>query len=113
MMRAWVIGAWLWSGILWAQLDTVRVHSANIVCQTCRRTIIRGLSTQKGIRHVEVDVPQKTIQVVYRPDKTNPDRIRQAIARLGYDADHVPRDPAAFERLPACCKRPEAHQPSP
>lgn len=109
MMRAWMIGVWLWSGSLWAQLDTITVHSANLVCQTCRRTIIRGLSTQKGIRQVEVDLAQKTIKVVYRSDKTTPDRIRQAIARLGYDADEVPRDPAAFERLPACCKRPEAH----
>ncbi len=112
-MRAYIIAALFGGTGLWAQLDTIRVKSANIVCQTCRRTIIRGLSTQKGIRHVEVDVAQKTIQVVYRPDKTNPDRIRQAIARLGYDADEVPRDPAAFERLPACCKRPEAHEVGP
>lgn len=96
--------------LLWAQkVDTLWVKSANIVCQTCRRTIIKGLSTQKGIRAVEVYVPEKTIQVVYRPDKTTPERIRQAIARLGYDADEVPRDWKAYERLPACCKAEKPH----
>lgn len=90
--------------LLWAQIDTVVIHSANIVCQTCRRTLIRGLSTQKGVRFVEVDVPNKNITVVYRPDKTNPDKIRQAVARLGYDADTIPRDSRAYMKLPACCR---------
>ncbi|MCS7153896.1 MAG: heavy-metal-associated domain-containing protein [Bacteroidia bacterium] len=99
----------LFVGILWAQLDTVVIHSSNIVCQTCRRTIIRGLSTQKGIRFVEVDVPKKDIVVIYRADKTTVDKIRHAIARLGYDADTVSRDPAAFERLPICCRAPHSH----
>lgn len=108
-MRVAFLG-FLWAGTaLWAQLDTIQIHSPNIVCQTCRRTIIKGLSTQRGIRFVEVDVPQKWITVVYRRDKTSPERIRQAIAKLGYDADTVRRDPAAFERLPACCKVDKPH----
>lgn len=103
-MRIALFG-FLWAGsALWAQLDTLQIHSPTIVCQTCRRTLIKGLSTQRGIRFVEVDVPEKVITVVYRSDKTSPERIRQAIAKLGYDADSVRRDPGAFERLPACCK---------
>ncbi|MEN3040928.1 MAG: heavy-metal-associated domain-containing protein [Bacteroidia bacterium] len=96
-------------GVLWAQLDTIVIHSSNIVCQTCRRTIIRGLSTRKGIRFVEVDVPNQSIFVIYRSDKTNPMEIRRSIARLGYDADEVFRDKEAYERLPACCKSGRPH----
>ncbi len=103
-MRIAFLGLFWLGALLWAQLDTVQIHSPTIVCQTCRRTLVKGLSTQRGIRYVEVDVPKKWITVVYRKDKTSPERIRQAIARLGYDADTVRRDPAAFERLPACCK---------
>ncbi|MCX7607389.1 MAG: heavy-metal-associated domain-containing protein [Bacteroidia bacterium] len=95
--------------MLWSQTDTLVVKSQNIVCQTCRRTLIRGLSTQRGIRWVEVYVPAKEIVVVYRTDKTAPEQIRQAIARLGYDADTVRRDTRAFERLPACCRAEEPH----
>ncbi|MCX8113262.1 MAG: heavy-metal-associated domain-containing protein [Bacteroidia bacterium] len=92
------------TGISWAQLDTIFIHSSNIVCQTCRRTIIRGLSTQRGIRYVEVDVPRKKVLVVYRRDKTDAKKIRESLAQLGYDADDISRDLGAFERLPACCK---------
>lgn len=108
-MRVIFGGLLFGASLLWAQLDTVQVYSTNIVCQTCRRTLVKGLSTQRGIRFVEVDVPKKIVTVVYRSDKTSPERIRQAIAKLGYDADSLGRDPAAFERLPACCKVDTAH----
>jgi len=49
------------------------------------------------------------IKVAYRPDKTTPAAIREGIRRLGYDADSLPGDSAAFERLPACCKRDTPH----
>lgn len=96
-------------GLLWAQTDTLVVHSGNIVCQTCRRTIIRGLSTQKGVRFVEVDVPKQNILIVYRPDKTDPTRLRHAITRLGYDADTLPRDMKAYQKLPDCCRADRPH----
>ncbi|MCS7296675.1 MAG: heavy-metal-associated domain-containing protein [Bacteroidia bacterium] len=99
----------LWLNTASAQVDTLFVQSKNIVCQTCRRTIIRGLSTRKGIRFVEVDVPQKTIMVLYRREKTQPEQIRKAITQLGYDADTLPRDSQAYERLPACCKLSKPH----
>ncbi|MDW8133586.1 MAG: heavy-metal-associated domain-containing protein, partial [Bacteroidia bacterium] len=78
-------------------------------CQTCRRTLIKGLSTKKGIRWVEVQIPEKIITVVYRSDKTTPDKIRQAVIALGYDADSLRRLPEAYNRLPACCRKEEPH----
>ncbi|MDW8416727.1 MAG: heavy-metal-associated domain-containing protein [Bacteroidia bacterium] len=102
-------GVALFCSVLWAQLDTIVIHSSNIVCQTCRRTIIRGLSTRKGIRFVEVDIPNKNIFVVFRSDKTDPSQIRRSVARLGYNADEVPYDKEAYERLPACCKSDRLH----
>ncbi len=108
----WFIGSLIGlSAWLYGQkpvLDTLQVKSS-VVCQTCRRTVIKGLSTQRGIRQVEVDLPSQTIIVVYRPDRTSPEAIRQAIRKLGYDADSLPRDPAAYESLPACCKSDKPH----
>jgi periplasmic mercuric ion binding protein len=107
LLGLWVgLGVWLYGQQ--AKLDTLHVKSS-VVCQTCRRTIIKGLSTQKGIRQVEVDVPAQVIMVIYRPDKTTPEAIREAIRKLGYDADSLPRDAAAYESLPACCKRDKVH----
>ncbi len=102
------LGLAIWMYGQQVELDTLQVKSS-VVCQTCRRTIIKGLSTQKGIRQVEVDIPTQIVTIVYRPDRTTPHAIRQAIQKLGYDADTLPRDPAAHERLPACCKSDKPH----
>ncbi len=109
-MYFWVVslGLWLSLSAQTAKLDTLSIQSS-VVCETCRRTIIKGLSTRKGIRWVEVDVPARRVIVAHRPDKTTPSAIRQALSRLGYDADEVPRDPTAYQKLPACCRTDKSH----
>ena len=37
-------------------------------------------------------------------DKTSPEEIKEAISKLGYDADEVKADSAAYNKLPSCCK---------
>jgi len=60
---------------------------------------------EKGIKYVELDDETKIVTVEYRTAKTNPDEIRKAISKIGYDADDVEADPIAYEKLPACCKK--------
>lgn len=96
----------LFLGFLWAQqVEKVEIRSS-IVCNTCKRTIIRNLSKVKGIRKVEVSVEEKKIWVTYMPNKIGLDSIQEAIRKIGYDANDMKAYPEAFERLPACCKAP-------
>ncbi|MGQ9864037.1 MAG: heavy-metal-associated domain-containing protein [Bacteroidia bacterium] len=104
-MRLTLIG--LFMGFVWAQqLEKVEIQSSRIVCSTCKRTIIRNLSKVKGIHKVDVSVEEKKIWVEYEPDKIRPKEIREAIRKIGYDADDMRAYPEAFEKLPACCKAP-------
>lgn len=54
---------------------------------------------------VMLDEKAMTIKVVYNTKKTNVDNIRQAISKLGYDADDVKADIVAYEGLDDCCKK--------
>lgn len=74
------------------------------VCAMCKERIERDLVFEKGIKQVNVNLESKTITVTYRVDKTNPQNIRRAIAKLGYWADEVPADEAGYKKLPECCK---------
>jgi copper chaperone CopZ len=89
-----------------AQTDTVRIKTSS-VCKTCKRTIEENLSFEKGVKKSNLDVKTKIVTVIYDSKKTNPDKIRLAITKSGYDADSLPRDPKAFKRLPDCCKNPD------
>ncbi len=88
----------------YAAKDTLVVKTS-VMCATCKKVIEDGLRFEKGIKLATVDVEANTITVIYNTDKTNADSIKQAISKLGYDADNVPADSSAYEKLDACCKK--------
>ena len=73
-------------------------------CNMCKERIEKALSYEKGIYSSNLDLQTKKVHVVYNPQKTNPDKIRLAISKLGYQADDIKADPFAYEKLPECCK---------
>ncbi len=75
------------------------------VCGMCKDRIEKGLAFEKGIKDVSLDLKSKIATISYKTNKTNPEKIRKAISLLGYDADDVPADEKAYEKLPACCKK--------
>jgi mercuric ion binding protein len=74
------------------------------VCEECKTRIEHELVFEKGVKLVSVDLATKTVFVTYRADKTDPDKIRKALSKLGYWADDVPADEAGYNKLPKCCK---------
>ena len=60
---------------------------------------------EKGIKLATVDVAAKTVTVIYNSEKTNPETIRKAISNIGYDADDVPANIKAYQKLEDCCKK--------
>lgn len=80
------------------------------VCGMCKSKIESGLAFEKGIKDVNLDVKSKIATVTYKTNKTSPDKIRLAISKLGYDADEIPADKKAYDKLSPCCKKGnEAH----
>ena len=75
------------------------------VCGMCKDRIETNLSSEKGVKSVSLDTETKIVTVGYNPEKTNPESIRLAISKIGYDADNIKADPVAYEKLPVCCKK--------
>ena len=77
----------------------------------CSRESPRGsrleeaIYDEKGVKRVEIDEEKKTVTVYYNTNKTTPEKIKQAIAAVGFDADDVKADPDAYASLDECCKR--------
>lgn len=74
-------------------------------CDMCKETIEKYVAFEKGIKKVTLDVDTKIATVVYNPKKTSPEKIRLAISKSGYDADNIPADKKAYDKLDACCKK--------
>jgi periplasmic mercuric ion binding protein len=75
------------------------------VCGQCKDRIERGLAYEKGIKDAVLDVDSKIATVRYNPSKTTPADIRNAMSKLGYDADTIPANKIAYDKLPPCCKK--------
>lgn len=75
------------------------------VCGMCKDKIESGLAFEKGVKDVSLDSETKIVSVTYKTAKTSPEKIRLAISKLGYDADEVPANVKAYEKLPSCCKK--------
>jgi len=98
----------MWLIYLNAQQQTSEVViKTSAQCQTCKSTIEKNLTGLKGILSANLDLATKNVKVVYSPEITNPDKIREAISKIGYDADNVKADPTAYQKLPTCCQKPD------
>ncbi|HEX8562677.1 MAG TPA: heavy metal-associated domain-containing protein [Flavobacterium sp.] len=74
------------------------------VCETCGGLLERTLIKEKGIQMITLDQDAMTIKVIYNSRKTSPELIKEAISKLGYDADDVKAQPDAVARLDGCCR---------
>jgi len=84
--------------------ETIKIKTS-AVCDQCKGRIEQGMAFEKGVKNVVLDVDTKIATITYNPSKTTPDDLRKAISKLGYDADKVAADKAAYDKLPACCKK--------
>lgn len=88
------------------EIDTIRVKTSS-QCDMCKERIEETLAFERGVKSSELDLDTKIVTVAYKTGRTNPDRIRRAISKAGYDADDVPADAGAYGKLPSCCKKPD------
>ena len=84
--------------------EVVKIKTS-AVCGMCKDRIEKNVAFEKGVSDVVLDVPTKIATITYNPKKTNPDKLRLAISKIGYDADDVKADKTAYNNLPACCKK--------
>ena len=75
------------------------------VCGMCEERIEGNIAYEKGVKEVELDDKTKIVTIGFDPRKNSADDLRLAISKLGYDADDVPADKEAYDKLPACCQK--------
>lgn len=92
-------------GLLAGPSQSVKIKTSAI-CEMCKERIEKNLALTKGIEKSDLNLEdQSNITVVYNPDKIDVDKIRQVIAKTGYDADDVKAVKKSYDKLPSCCKK--------
>ena len=86
------------------KIETIKIKTS-AMCTQCKDRIEQGMAYEKGVKDVVLDVETKIATIKYNMKTTTPDELRKKISKLGYDADEVPANKEAYEKLPACCKK--------
>ncbi|MEI7983612.1 MAG: heavy metal-associated domain-containing protein [Bacteroidota bacterium] len=86
------------------KVEIIKIKTS-AVCSQCKERIEGGMAYEKGVKDVSLDVDSKVVTIKYNVKSTTPDELRRKISKLGYDADSIPGDKVAYEKLPACCKK--------
>lgn len=88
--------------------DTIKIKTS-AQCEMCKQRLEKSMAYEKGIKSSSLDVNTAIFTVVYKPNKTTPDKIKSAIIKTGYDADSLKADEKAYNSLPDCCKKSSVH----
>lgn len=66
-----------------SELVTV-VYSVGLHCNNCKKKVENNIAFEKGVKDLKVNLEEKTVTVTYRTDKTDSEKIKEAIEKLGY-----------------------------
>ncbi|MDC1105073.1 cation transporter [Prolixibacteraceae bacterium] len=59
----------------------------SIDCYHCKKKIMKNIPFEKGVVRVIVSIESKEVQVSFKKDKTDREKLEEAIEKLGYDAE--------------------------
>lgn len=74
-------------------------------CSMCKKRIERDLGVSKGVVNSNLNLDNKVVTITYNTKKTSPEKIKQVISKIGYDADEVMADQKSHDALPDCCQK--------
>jgi len=84
--------------------ETVEIHTSAI-CGMCKERLEKNLAFEKGVKAVELNEETKVISITYKKGKNDKENLKKAITKIGYDADDLPADQEAHDKLPDCCQQ--------
>ncbi len=82
------------------KLDTMQ-------CLMCSINVEEAIVDLDGVNKIEVDLKSKLGKVTYKASLIDLNTIENAIASIGYNVNDKTADPAAYDTLEICCKKPE------
>lgn len=97
--------------IAMAQNEPIAVADGNkitiqtsAICEMCKEALEYDMAFEKGVKEATLNLDDKVLTILYNPKKTDAEKLRERITKVGYHADWQERDSVAYEKLPFCCR---------
>jgi Cu(I)/Ag(I) efflux system membrane fusion protein len=70
----------------------------------CKERIEKTAKNTSGVSSAIWDIQTKELHLHYDFEKTSPDAVAKALAKVGHDTEKYKADKAVYDALPECCK---------
>ncbi|KAA6341969.1 Copper-exporting P-type ATPase A [termite gut metagenome] len=61
--------------------------TVNMHCSNCQSRLEKNIPWEKGVKDFRVDLENKTVTVLYDPQKTTADKLKKAIEKLDFTCE--------------------------
>ena len=62
------------------------LYKTSVECKSCKTKVLDNIAFEKGVKDVTVNLPEKTVKIVFDEAKTDTLTLANAIRKLGYSA---------------------------
>ena len=73
-------------------------------CGMCQKRIEKTAMEVKGVTSARWNKETNQLSLVYDNKLTSPEKVQQALAKVGHDTGKFVADKAVYDKLPGCCK---------
>ena len=87
------------------KIDEIKIPTAQ--CNMCVANIGNAFNGVDGILKYKVELETDQVKIKYNSDMISLKDIEQLISKAGYQANNLPADSDAYNKLAMCCKLPK------
>jgi len=73
-------------------------------CEQCKKRIEKAAFGVPGVKTATWDISSHQLAVILNEEKSSPEDLNKAIAKVGHDTKEVKATDADYENLHSCCK---------
>lgn len=73
-------------------------------CEQCKKRIEKAAYGVPGVKTASWDISSHQLSVILNEEKSSPEDLNKAIAKVGHDTKEVKATDADYENLHSCCK---------
>ncbi|MGE6354769.1 heavy-metal-associated domain-containing protein [Flavobacterium sp. NPDC079362] len=73
-------------------------------CEQCKKRIEKAAFSVPGVKSAIWDISSHQLAVILNEEKSSPEDLNKAVAKVGHDTKDVKATEADYENLHSCCK---------
>lgn len=73
-------------------------------CEQCKKRIEKAAFSVPGVKTANWDINSHQLTVILNEEKSSPEDLNKAVAKVGHDTKEVKATQADYDNLHSCCK---------